>query len=875
MEPQRWQEIQDVYLAALTRPPEERLAWLDTACETDPDLRDEVESLLATGGGELLDATLDDLLLLLEDEGGDRPPPPPERAGPYVILEELGRGGMGVVHRARRDDGQYTREVALKLVQPTGDAGEVARRFRRERQILAALEHPNIARLYEAGVAADGRSWLAMELVRGEPIHRYCDRLRLTVGERLALFEQVVGAVEYAHRNLVIHRDLKPSNVLVTAGGEVKLLDFGIAKLLDATEDTAEGDEPLTRADQRLLTPEYASPEQQRGEPLTTASDVYSLGVVLHHLLVGRRPEGAEPPSPSTLRDTEEAARARSTTPGRLRRQLRGELDTIALRALRPAAADRYPTAAALLDDLVRYRTRRPILARPPSWLYRARKLVARNRVAMTAAAAAVIGLVGGLGVALQQARVARQERDLAESVSGFLENIFTSSNPFDRSGERRDTLPVRSFLDQAVERLDTDLAGQPEARARMQRILGSLNEALGAYDRSRTLLESAVEGYRGLGAEHAPEVAFALRDLGRVIHSGGDAAAAEPIYREALDIAAARFGEQSPEVGEIRIQLAGVFLTLRRLDEAEEMLRAGIEANADTVAGGGAKTVENLNLLAVLQYGRGELDGAIATMGRALETSRRVYGPDNPTTAVLSQNLGLTLHRRGRSAEAEPLLRDALRGLERALGPDHPNIGPTMKTLALALDATGREAEADSLFQASIAFTRRVVGEDHPDLATALFDYGSVLMRRGELERARALIDEAVEVSRHTEGPGSPGTGITMGGAAEVRRRQGDPETAERMYREALEVLGKTFPPSHPRMLAARAGLGLSLADQDRRDEAEELLLSVYEDAGTVGDGGVARRDAARSLAEFYEGVADAAEAARWRALAAEGGEA
>ncbi len=263
MEPLRWQEIQDVYLAALTRPPEERLAWLDAACATDPDLRDEVESLLATGEGDLLDATLDDLLLLLDEDEGEAGPRPPEHAGPYVILEELGRGGMGVVHRARRDDGQYTREVALKLVQPAGDAGEVARRFRRERQILAALEHSGIARLYEAGVAADGRSWLAMELVRGEPIHRYCDRLRLPVGERLALFEQVVSAVEYAHRNLVIHRDLKPSNVLVTEDGEVKLLDFGIAKLLDATDDGTYDDEPLTRADQHLLTPEYASPEQR------------------------------------------------------------------------------------------------------------------------------------------------------------------------------------------------------------------------------------------------------------------------------------------------------------------------------------------------------------------------------------------------------------------------------------------------------------------------------------------------------------------------------------------------------------------------------------------------------------------------------------
>lgn len=873
MEPQRWQEIQDVYLAALTRPPGQRDAWLDTACGDDEELRSEVESLLATGEGDLLDATLDDLLLLLEDDEAERPPAP-ERAGPYVVLEELGRGGMGVVHRARRDDGQYTREVALKLVRLGGHARDVARRFHRERQILAALEHPNIARLYEAGVADDGRSWLAMELVRGEPIHRYCDRLRLTVPERLALFEQVVAAVEYAHRNLVIHRDLKPSNVLVTEDGEVKLLDFGIAKLLDETEAAAEGDEPLTRADQRVLTPEYASPEQRRGEPLTTASDVYSLGVVLHQLLVGQRPEGPDAVAPSTLRNSEEAARARGTTPGRLRRWLRGELDTIVLHALQPDALDRYPTAAALLDDLVRYRTRRPLLARPPSWAYRVRKLVARNRVAVIAAAAAAVGLLGGLGVALHQAQVARQERDLAEAVSGFLENLFVSSNPFQRSGERRDTLPVRSFLDQAVERVDTDLADQPEAQARMQRVLGSVNEALGAYDRSRTLLEAAVAGYRRLGGDHAAEISSALRDLGRAVHSSGDPAAAEAYYQEALQLADARYGPMSSEAGEVRIQLAGVLLTLQRLDEAEELLRAGIEARADTGRTGDGKRVENLNLLAVLQYRRNEIDSAIVTMGRALDLSRDVLGPDSPTTAVIAQNLGLTLHRRGRATEAEPLLREALRGIETALGPDHPNLGPTMKTLASVLDETGREEEADSLFRASIAFTRRVVGV-HPDLAIALYDYGTSLMRRGELARARTLIDEAVEVDRTVLGPDAPGMGVSLGGAAEVRRRQGDAPAAERMYREAVDVLRKTFPPTHPRVLAARAGMGLAMADQGRGDEAEALLLSTWEQANDIGDGGVTQRDVAEKLATFYEGAGDDAEAARWRALADGNGEA
>ena len=454
MDPDRWERVQDLYLEALERPASGRARWLEAACGGDSELRREVEELLvAAGGGDpVLDATLDDLVLLVEpEEGGDAPPLAPLRAGPWAVEEEIGRGGMSTVYRARRADGEYAREVALKVIHPAGHPEEVARRVRRERRILASLEHPCIARFYDSGVLEDGRPWLAMELVRGEPIQAWCDRRRLTVPQRLALFEQVVAAVDHAHRKLVIHRDLKPSNILVTEAGEVKLLDFGIARLLDPGGEEGEGAsppagpggvhgdapvpeedrEPLTRHDQRILTPEYASPEQLRGEPLSTATDIYSLGVLLHHLLVGRRPEGSPATLPSAQRDTEGAAAARSTTPPLLRRQLRGELDTLVLKALRPEPEGRYPSAAALLDDLVRYRSGRPITARPASFAYRARKFAGRNRGSVTAGTVALLGLVGGLVLAVQQGRVARMERDAAREVTTFLGGLVTATDPF------------------------------------------------------------------------------------------------------------------------------------------------------------------------------------------------------------------------------------------------------------------------------------------------------------------------------------------------------------------------------------------------------------------------------------------------------------
>lgn len=887
MDADRWQQIQDIYLDAADLPPGEREAFLTDACRGDADLRTEVESLLAAEetGDPLLESSLDDLVLLMEEPAGS-PQSDPQRAGPYRILEEIGRGGMGTVYRAERADDQYTREVALKLVRLDVSHTDAALRFRQERQILAGLEHANIARLYDAGVTEAGQPYLAMELVRGQSIHTYCDSRSLAIPARLALFEQVCRAVEFAHRNLVIHRDLKPSNILVTEQGEVKLLDFGIAKLMESESD--DDDEPLTGLDQRLLTPEYASPEQVKGEGLTTASDVYSLGVVLHQLLTGRRPEGggdSATTTPSTLvrRETasdktdspnpEGIARARGTTPARLQRLLRGELDTIALKALRPETDQRYPTAAALLDDLVRYRSGRAITARPPTLTYRAGKFVRRNRVAVAAAGIAVTSLIAGLGIALNQTRVARQERDVAQSVSSFLENMFDASNPFSQGGERLDTLRISAFLEQAVDRLDTDLADQPLVQARMQLVLGSVHENLGVYDRARELLEAALASYRDLEGPESPQVSVALSNLGRVVSSAGDATAAEPYYREALAIAVARHGDRSRQAAQVRTEFAGVLLTLDRLAEAEEVLAAAVDVRRREFGEVSSEMGDNLNLLGGLRYRQGKVDEAIFTMSEALDMNREALGPGHPNTAIITQNLGFLMHRQRRYEEAEALLREAIRSISAALGPDYPNLAATIKTLANVLDATGQWTEADSLYRESIAFTQRVLGDVNQDMVIALHDYGGALAKHGQHDRAIELLREALGIEEQLTSRTSPGYGVTLGTLASATRMSGDPAAAERMYAEVLETLGAVFPPAHPRVLGARSGLGLTLADLGRTEEAEQLLLAVYEQAGGLEDGGVELRTVAGHLAGFYEEQGDADEAARWREIAEAGG--
>ena len=878
MQAERWARIQDLFHQVVALPPSERGALLQRECAEDPDLRAEVESLLASDAASetLFDARIEDLALLMEDQetaGG----PLHETAGPYRIGEEIGRGGMGAVYRADRTDGAVERTVALKVVRLDLGEADTAARFRRERQILAGLEHPNIARLYDAGVTESGNPFLAMELVEGSAIHAYCDAHRLSIPQRLRLFEQVCSAVEYAHRRLVIHRDLKPSNILVSERGEVKLLDFGIAKILEADDDPAE---PLTRNDQRLFTPEYAAPEQIRGEALSASSDVYSLGVVLHQLLTGRRPEattGDELTAPSTLvtrvpesgGDVVALAETRGTTPAALQRTLRGELDTIVIEALRSDIGQRYASVAALRSDLIRYREGRPIAARAPTLGYLTRKFVRRNRGSVIAAGLVVASLVGGLATTLTQARIAQEERELAEAVSGFMENLFTSSNPFARSAERLDTLRIGAFLTRATDRLGTDLADQPELRTRMARVLGSVHLGVGQYDDAKELLDQAIEGYRSREEISTPEFQRALTDRARLAHMSGAIPEAETLYQEALALAVEREGERSILAATLLGELASVYLSLDRPDDAAPLLSESVEIRRTEFGDDSQEVAEDLNLLGLLHYRRGDLEQAIPNVLESLSLHEDILGADHPNTLTLRQNLGLIMHRAQRYPEAEGLLRDAVRGQIEALGADHRNVLQTQKALANTLEALDQWAEADSLHSVSLAGMRRTVPTDSRDLAILLHDYGSALARHGEFTRGIALLREAVGVEERVGGPRSPGSAVSQASLASAIRSSGDPEGALHLYEDALEVLHEVFPPNHARVLGALIGQARTLADLGNTTDALEQLLAVHDVAAGLPDGGATARDAAERLAELYGALGDTAAAAEWQAAA------
>jgi serine/threonine-protein kinase len=713
--PTRWTTIGALFEAALDRPAAERRAWLREACD-DAELRQEVRRLLAAHerASGILDAPppLRGVLPQALAEGEADVLYDGERVGPYRILRELGRGGMGTVYLAERDDAQFTRRVALKVLRREVAGGEHGRRFAAEQQILAALTHPNVARLYDAGVAATGRPYFAMEYVEGRPVAAYCDAERLTVSERLRLFRRVCDAVEYAHRNLVVHRDLKPEHVLITAGGEVKLLDFGIAKLLDAEAAGLRHPPPVTRTGMRPMTPAYASPEQVRNEPITTASDVYALGVLLYELLAGRRPyrlagrspsgvERAvceeEPPAPSAVvtgRSGEappegtadapsaaDVARARGTTPERLRRRLRGDLDTIVLKALRKEPERRYGSAAALAEDLRRHLDGHPVRARPDSRAYRTRKFVRRHRWGVAVAAVLALLLAGYAATVTVQSHRIAEERDRARleamkaaHVKDFLVDLFGQARTAgvgrgeagaaEREAAAGEPVTIEEVLAGGAERVRRNLADHPEIRAEMLSALGAVYDRLGRSDAARPLFEEALEARRAYFDGAHPAVAAALADLAALEEQAGRFGRAEALYRQALALRLRLHDEGHIAVAETRQALGRTLEEAGRAGEATALYEEAVPVYRRVLGSGHGQTAALLTRLAALRCDAD--DGRAVTLyEEALALERERLGHPHAGLAALRSDLGACLTTLGRYGEAERHLLTSLATLD------------------------------------------------------------------------------------------------------------------------------------------------------------------------------------------------------------------
>jgi serine/threonine protein kinase len=854
------QRVEEIFEAAVDLPRAERASYIDRQRDDDPLVLAEVRALLAAHdrAGGLLERPLP-------------PAPPPssshaiqmgERIGSYRIVGELGRGGMGVVYAAERDDGQFRRRVAIKVLRADADPS-LESRVIAERQILASLDHPHIARLLDGGITDDGRPFLVMEQVDGLPIDVYADRMRLTLDERLRLFCTVAEAVQHAHRNLVVHRDLKPSNILVTSRGDVKLLDFGIAKLLNPALGPAGA--PHTLGDKRALTPEYASPEQIRGEPLNTASDVYSLGVVLYRLLAGVHPYDLEnqsmqsvvevisrktPRKPSEAVAQLEAserdcvANDRRTTPDRLGRRLRGDLDAIVLRALRKEAADRYGSPERLAQDLSRHVDGQPVEARKGVRGYRFRSFLRRHRYGLVAVATIIVSLVGGAGAALWQAQVASEQRDRAEDalaqteeIAAFLMSLFTVADPTDI---QLDEITARDLLRRGLVRVE-GLSSQPLVQARLMGVIADVHMQLGQYEDAIDLHRRSLAGRMAELGPEDPEVASAMNALGvslrnvagydesRSLHqealriqraalTPGDTALATTLghlayiefdlhrraelQRRMLELRTRALGSDHADVVDVLSSLANTERGLGHYEEAETLQRQALEsAQRDLAPSDPRATLPMLHLGDILYGDLGRPDEAEALFRRAISIQERELGEYDLILIHGLHSLGDLLGEQGRHQEAERMLRRAIDILSRALGPEHPRTVGSNLGLAHELVLQGRGAEAEPLYQQTIAVWEESRGSGHPSVATARAGYALALEAMGRLDEAEAEARTALAIRRGALGERSIMAGLTLTSVGDILRRQGRVEEARNTYLEGHTILLEHLEPDHPQV--------------------------------------------------------------------------
>jgi serine/threonine-protein kinase len=846
--------INDVFSAALEVPEDEREQFLNEECQQDQELRAAVERLLhtglnpdtfiATGGGRqgpLWEEICSDLTADLSPAKG-------ERVGPYRLLGEVGRGGMGVVYLGERADGEFDKKVALKLLQLGVDTKEVVRRFRQERQILASLDHPGIVRLLDGGVTKGGRPYYAMEYVEGKPIDRYCDESCLTIDERLEYFMAVAEVVQHAHQNLVIHRDLKPSNILVNERGEVRLLDFGIAKLLDDEADRQTA--PTTRTDVRVMTPEYASPEQVQGGAISVASDVYQLGLLLYELLTGRRPYRlngssvkemeqaiceSDPTLPSMVVagqdgevapgcSAEEAARARRSNPERLCWKLRGDLDTIVLKAIRKEPGRRYATVEHLLQDLRRYLSGRPVKARKDTFRYRLGKLAQRHHVGLCSSLGVLL-LISGL-VAFHMMSLARErdrarlEAEKATQVSDFLETLFKVSDPSQAKGE---DISARELVDRGARRITSELAGQPEVQAEMMVVLGNVYQNLGLYRQAEPLLADALAIRRRLDSEDATGVVASMNALGVLYMEEGRYSEAEPMILDAIAIAEESFGADHPKAAACYLILGNIYVRQGKIEEAGQLYRQALEIRERELGPAHSEVAACINNLAGVLFNQGKYSEAEPLFRRSLAVRTQTLGADHPSVAEASSNLAATVCVMGRPQEAEPLYHRAMEIWVKAFGPDHPRVANVHNNLGALYGRLGRLADAESHFLRSLEIRRTALGDSHPQVARCLANVAITQSMRGRSLEAETSFQQALDLLKATVDPDHPMAIWIMGEFGTSSRNYGSFNRAESLLLHVCESLEKT--PDNPMLGGCLVQLGLLRAEQGADASALPLL--------------------------------------------------
>lgn len=867
----KWKQLKEIFSAALECNSSDRETFIKHACGNDKELLQEVRSLLAAheqpGPLDNSSQLLKDSLftpLKSQDINGSK-------IGPYTILDELGHGGMGSVYLAERTDGQYDRRVALKLLRTGFTTETQTRRFLTERQILANLIHKNIARLLDGGVTQDGQPWFAMEFIDGLPIDQYCDKKKLSVEKRLQLFSNVCNAVQYAHRKLIVHRDLKPSNIYVEDNGTVKLLDFGIAKALKPDEILS-AQIPVTKTGLLPLTPAYASPEQIKGESVTTASDIYQLGVMLYELLTGFTPYNISGRTPSEIEQIiceraptrpstaitripddgnpvtpQQICMARKTDPNQLQQQLRGELDIIVLKAMHKEPERRYESADHFATDINNFLTGKPVFAHPDSIVYRTRKFVVRHKLGVSSAIAMFLLIIGyAITITYHSQRTrtaleqAKQEMAKAEQITGFLMDMFEASDPSESLGEN---ITARQLLENGVLEAE-QLQQQPEVQGQMLDLTGRVYMNIGEYDKAENLLQRAFRLRQNHFSEPHNDIAESLHNLGILYWNNGYYKEAEEYLRDALKMERELFGDSHESIANTMTSLAIVLKELREFEEAEPLYRQALAMNREIYGDEHESVAYDLNNLGNFLESQGEYRDAREYYLESLALYRELLGDTHPQIAGSFTNLGRVSDRMGELKEAVDYHREALQIRRTVFDEHHPDIAESQYQLGTSLIEIEAYEDAEVYLKQSLEIRKSVLDSLHPDISQTLNSLGILMRHIENYGAAEQYYRESLKLQQSRLGESHSEAGLTMNNLGLVLIRQGRYEEARQFLEQSLDVLLQNFDEDHPLIVYPLLGIAHIYLDTREPGRAEPLLrrsleiqrLSMGDDHWMVG---------------------------------------